>query len=750
MRTLATVCMAFAFGCVLAQYLLAPETLVYAACATLAAGLLGLFAHGNRRRRVLLLGLGMAAALFYNAAWSRFIAAPDRALIGETQTFEMELCSYPVETSYGAKATVRVEGLHGKAVYYGDAALLALEPGEHVTDTVLCNDSADPNGSGETLRSFTSKGVFLLLYSRGEPAYSEGARGALRYAPQRIAQRLGETLGTFCGEQEAGFLRALLLGDKNHLDEENAVDLTEIGIYHITAVSGLHCAFFVTLLDHLLRAAHRRTRCLLTLPLLFLYALVTGASPSIVRACVMLAMLQIAPLLRRESDPPTALSLALALILVKNPFAIASISLQLSFSAVAGLVFLTPRLTARIHKKGYRRVPRVVLTSFAVTLGALAFSTPLSALYFEAFPIVSFLANLLCLWLVSATFAAGLVGVLAAMLVPSLGQLVLLPAALGTRGVLWLAGCLEELPLHALYFNTAPNVLWLLYVYALFGVCLIARRGKYRYHAALVLAVVSYLFVSWANTLSVGSGTLHVTALNVGQGESVAMVSDGHAVLVDCGSKNSYMDAGDIAADYLMSAGIRRLDAVVLTHCHEDHANGLAVLLARLDADTLYLPALDGEEGIEEGVADAAEIAARYGVEVRYIAEETALSLGDAALTLYPPLGTSGENERGLTALCTVGDFDVLVTGDMDAKTERALVETYALPDIEVLLVGHHGSRYSTSEELLDATLPEVGIVSVGANSYGHPTDEALLRLTDAGAEVYRTDMQGNITIRVE
>lgn len=745
MRPLATLCAAFAVGCALAEYLLAPELLGYAAAAALAVGLLGFFLRGKRRRRVLLCGLGAAAALCYSSVWTQTVATPDRAHIGETETVTMELCAYAVETDYGAKATVRAEGFRGKLIYYGDAALLTLEPGARVTDTVEWNDASDPRGEGTTVRGFTSKGVFLLGYSRGEATYDGGARGALRYAPQRIAHRLGETLESHCGEREAGFLRALLLGDKDYLDEEASADLTEVGIYHITAVSGLHCAFLVTLLDQLLRATHRRTRCLVTLPLLFLYALVTGASPSIVRACVMLAMLQIAPLFRRESDPPTALALALALILVHDPMAIASVSLQLSFSAVAGLVLITPRLTARIRKREHRRVTRVILTSFAVTLGALAFSTPLSAWYFGYFPLVTFLANLLCLWLVSLTFAAGLLGALAATLVPTLAQLALLPATLGTQGVLYLAGKLAALPLHAIYFNTPQSVLWLLYVYALAGVCLIARRGRFRYHIALTLAIASYLLVSWANTLPTSGGALHLTALDVGQGECVALLSQGHAALVDCGSKNSFMDAGDIAADYLMSAGVRRLDAVVLTHCHTDHANGLAVLLARLETDALYLPALADEEGVAETVA----LAERYGVPVYYIAEETTLPLGDAVLTLYPPLGESGENERGLTALCTAGSFDALITGDMDAKTERRLIEAYALPDIEVLLVGHHGSRYSTSEELLADTAPEVGIVSVGSNSYGHPTDEALLRLTDADVSVYRTDMQGNITVRV-
>jgi len=106
-------------------------------------------------------------------------------------------------------------------------------------------------------------------------------------------------------------------------------------------------------------------------------------------------------------------------------------------------------------------------------------------------------------------------------------------------------------------------------------------------------------------------------------------------------------------------------------------------------------------------------------------------------------------NEQGLTALCSAGDFDVLITGDMAGSTERKLVGQYDLPDIEVLMVGHHGSRYSSSQELLQAVRPETAIISVGDNSYGHPTQEAMDRLSQAGAEIYRTDRQGNILVTV-
>ena len=124
------------------------------------------------------------------------------------------------------------------------------------------------------------------------------------------------------------------------------------------------------------------------------------------------------------------------------------------------------------------------------------------------------------------------------------------------------------------------------------------------------------------------------------------------------------------------------------------------------------------------------------------------MPLGRADLQVFAPIGQGGTNEEGLTILCTAGDFDLLITGDMNSANEAVLAERKELPDIEVLLVGHHGSRDASSTALLRTVTPEVGIISVGAdNSYGHPTDEALRRLVGMGAEIYRTDRQGSVSI---
>ena len=119
-------------------------------------------------------------------------------------------------------------------------------------------------------------------------------------------------------------------------------------------------------------------------------------------------------------------------------------------------------------------------------------------------------------------------------------------------------------------------------------------------------------------------------------------------------------------------------------------------------------------------------------------------------MTLFPPVGTTGSNERGLSILAAAGETDLLLTGDMDSSTEKRLLDAYLLPDLEALVAGHHGSRYSTSDALLSALQPENVCISVGTNSYGHPAPETLARLAEHGCAVYRTDRDGTIHLALE
>ena len=147
----------------------------------------------------------------------------------------------------------------------------------------------------------------------------------------------------------------------------------------------------------------------------------------------------------------------------------------------------------------------------------------------------------------------------------------------------------------------------------------------------------------------------------------------------------------------------------------------------------------------------AAELAEAEGAQVVLVEGTERLSLGEAELTLFPPLGGGTSNESGLFVLCTAGEFDVLITGDADAFVEKMLVKYQPIPDIEVLVAGHHGSKHSSCGEFLQAVAPEIALISAGANnSYGHPAPETLERLEELGAEIHRTDREGTVTVRVK
>jgi competence protein ComEC len=429
--------------------------------------------------------------------------------------------------------------------------------------------------------------------------------------------------------------------------------------------------------------------------------------------------------------------------------------LQLSFGASAGIILFTGRIDEAIENalRGKRlyelRVPRAaikfVAASLATTAGALAFTTPLSAVYFGYISIVAPLTNLLTLWAVSICFCGGIAACLAGMAFAPVGGAVAAAVALPARYITGAALALARFPFAAVYVSNVFVSLWLIYVYVSVT-AFVVMRGKLR-HAVIpgCLAALTLCGVLLTPHLSGRDGGLTVTALAIGQGQCLVLTSDEYTAVVDCGS-SSGEDAGGAAYEYLSAEGRQRIDMLILTHFHADHANGIETLLARAIVSSLIIPDPDGDDG-SYLAEDIIELARRRGVAIQYVTSVQAYSFGSAAATLYPPLGGDDKNERGLAILFSEGDYDVLITGDMDSVNEGRLVAAYEVPDIETLIVGHHGSRFSTSDAFLRAVAPETAIISVGRNSYGHPTDETLNRLAKRGVAVYRTDTMGNVTI---
>ena len=754
MRVLATIGFSFSAGVFLAALLPWNGWQLYAAGGVLLLALAWLFAARKQKyfRRGLLILLPLAVSLAYFAGYDHLVRQPIENRCGAASDFTATVCDWPQATERGARVTVELEGYRrARAVLYGEAELLAARPGDTVTDTAQWQSAA--HFDSDDVTHFNARGVYALLYGREDVRLSAGDGDALRWLPQRAGKAFREKVAAIWDDARvSGFLTAELTGDKSAMDDGDYLAMQETGLAHLFAVSGLHCAFLVTLLA-LLISRRQRLLCAVTIPLLLFYMVMVGMSPSVVRACIMQIFLLIAPLFRRGSDPLTSLAAALLVILLCNPFAAASVSLQLSFSATLGMVLLSPRLYKLLTGwyKGKCRPLRAALcfvaANLSATLSAVVFTAPLTAWYFRIFVLVAPLSSLLAVpaagWSFMAAFVTALLGFVWLPLASLLGWI---SWAL-VRYILWIANGMMSWRYHAVYFTNPYLIYWLLFLYAAFIGCAATPDGKRKYLLASALSVLTLTAAIWVNRQDYQYGVLTALTLDVGQGESVILTSGGETALVDCGSSNSYKDPGGLAADTLHSMGVRELSAVVVTHYHADHTNGLYEVLRRIPVQTIYLPDIEDEYGVRERLVSLAE---EKGAQVTYVTKETTDTLGDTVLTIYPPVQSGGDlNELGLTALASAGDFDLLITGDMSGSTEKKLVETYALPDIEVLVVSHHGSRYSSNIRFLKSVTPEAAVISVGDNNYGHPSEETLQRLLAVGADIWRTDQQGTIRITV-
>ena len=707
-------------------------------------------------RRILAIGLGGLVAAGWFAGWTALFRAPADNLAGQTLSLAGTVTSYPRETSIGGwYMTISLDGgfTAPDVMVYASSGWGGLTPGDRVAFTARLEHSDLLYGDETTY--YTGKGIFLLGYCNEGPELLSHS-DHIRYWPARCAEALRNSLAAAFDEATAPLATAVTIGDKGDLSDELLTSLTRSGAAHTVVVSGMHISFLVAAALALTR--HRRRLAIAFVPFLIFYALMAGGTPSAFRAVIMQTVFLAAPIFKRENDAPTSLSFALLFLLVCSPYSIASVSLQLSFSSIAGILLVSDPLAmwmirpvqAFCKKRASKlwhllyRLYFAGAVSVATSLGAMLFAEPLLCFYFHQMSLVFPLTNLLILWAVSVFFLCSLfVGTLGIFL-PA-GAAVIAPiAGLFGRYIIWVVTAIGGWKFAALDTGNFYYLLCLIAIYLFLLVGLVFRKDRLRL-AIPIGCLVLLLAVSLALSRRPVYGSLSVTALDVGQGASTAILSDGYTCLVDCGGNDSD-NAGNTAADHFASMGIRKLDLLVLTHFDGDHYNGVKQLFARMDIDQVAIPDVETEYGRMEALLQLAE---EEGAIVTYVTSQTEVTLGQAELTLFPPLGSGTSNEEGLFVLCSAEDFDVLITGDADSFVEKMLLKYYNIPDIELLMVGHHGSSGSTCEELLDELRPELAVISVGYNTYGHPSDRVLNLLTERNIHIYRTDTMGSVTIEV-
>jgi competence protein ComEC len=742
----------------------------------------------GRRSEALVLGLTLFAALL---AIERYEASrpPERpggiALLnddGEQWCLRGEVDSEPEESLRSQRFTVQVSRFarpdandacppNGGAwapAYGGVLVSTRFFPRFQYGDLLeLVGELHMPEAEGFDYAEYLARrGVVSTGFFTGRLEESGGGN-TWRNALIHVRDTYGNALERSFQEPHAALAKGMLLGQRADIPRDLTDDFNTAGISHLIAISG----FNVMLLAGLVTACFgpltgRRQTIVAAIVIVLAYAAFTGASPSVLRATAMAIVMLGATLFGRQRSGFTAVVIAGAALVLWQPLIIADVAFQLSFAATVGIVLYAQRIRDVLLSRlsGLSQPTASFLAeNLAVTTVASIAVLPIVAGSFGRLSLISLPANVVAGPVFVVALAGSFVTAVAAAIDGELGRLTAEVTYLPIAMLVTIGRWSSELPVAAVSLPVIGRNAWI--VVYLFGGLLLAWLSP-RYFRVTVDAPVRgsrlSASVAWAGVLVIVTSVtlwqaldgnddrLRLIVLDIGQGDAILIETPaGHRILVDGGPSGPALMQ---ALGRVLPHDARRIDLLVLSHGQDDHVTGFVELLERYEVGAAVAGPLEGET--------AAYGAWRAELERRAVPLQVAtsghwLDLGQGIRleVLAPNHGASERvddlNNNSLVARLSYGDVSFLLTGDVEAEGEQALLDSGQALNSTVLKLAHHGSEGSSTPALLDAVRPRLAVVSAGAdNSFGHPSPTTRLRL--AGTALLRTDLNGDLRLETD
>jgi len=605
----------------------------------------------------------------------------------------------------------------------------------------------------------------------------------LRFYPERIRVAIGREIDARVSSELSSLYRAVLLGDRSGVSETVLEQFKASGVMHILAISGIHMSIIGGLLfglfyrilsmseTLLLKFNVKKSAALFCLPVLLLYSMIAGFNPPVVRSVIMSAVVIAGICINRKKSSSELLFFAAFLILTFSPLQLFTASFQLSFAAVAAILFTLPVLKGLlINRTDYgsdqtviRRTANWLLAGLLVSTVATLATTPLSLCYFNRISLIGPITNLLlepliCLW----SLSNGVIAIPFLFFSPEVGDFFLNLGSYGLALALQSVCFFSSLPVSDLRLPTPP--LWHISLYYLFFILLVFQAGRKRWLTSGALGVCcAVVSVSIYNpetfSITQSSRPFALSFLDVGQGSSTFIeYPSGYRILID-GGGSSYLATTTVGerviAPYLWQRGISHIDEIIVTHPDADHYNGLPFVADHFTPSAVWLNTLVSQNPFFKQFQEHMEARgtksqlATDGITLRKCPEALHCIANSSR---WSESGVNQDSRRGgnngLILQACAYNLCLLLPGDISRQTERILVEKKTSLHSTFLLSPHHGSATSNSEQFLRAVQPEYMIVSAGKNkpsTFPHPGLSSLCDLNDI--KILQTARYGTIEI---
>ncbi len=649
-------------------------------------------------------------------------------------------------------------------------------------------DKATNPGSFDMRNYYFAKKIMGYMYGSDTEVYIEDVRlSGIKekyYLYKRclfeIRNALSERFYRLVEIEYGGLFDGILLGEKDNISKEINMLYRVNGISHILAISGLHISLIGMGVYKLLRRFRMKflPAGILSFVFVFSYGIMTGMSFATMRAVVMFGIYLGSQITGRRNDMLTSLSVALIILAVGSPYRILDKGVWLSFCAMLGVYisgyvlknFFNYTKLRRLKMKKKRKL-RKLLSSLLGSFGVTIITAPIIALTYYQIPLYSPIINLIVIPLMTIVAISGIAGLALSFVSMWLGRVALIPGKMILVFYERLCNWFSTMPIALINTGTPKGLEVSLYYVVIFLVLiLINHRVKImlrdyihrrtnqwlEYKTIFSLSVVGIIF-----TFSMGiTGIVLVrfcgreeqmVFLDVGQGDGIFIKTGcGTNMVIDCGS--AFSDIGEYTmVPALLSMNMGKVDYWFISHFDKDHTSGFQYILQEGDRFGIHIENIVvGEEMIwDESVTDMLDMAFDKGIGVIYMSAGDCVAGKEFCIKCeypYEGLDIESKNDGSLVLDYTSMNIDVVFLGDISSEVEKILPERTEKADIVKL--AHHGSKYSTSYEILYKLEPDIGIISCGKdNSYGHPHADVLTRLEKTGVRYFRTDYNGAIYI---